>query len=76
MGEVFKMRSSIFRKKGYKIARSISTDGIECSLLFTREDNFKPDKKCFVHQMKKPICYSEFDHLEFIDPDLKTKLSK
>ena len=26
--------------------------------------------------MKKYICYSEFDYLEFIDPDLKTKLLK
>ena len=75
-GEVFKMRLSVFHKKGYKFARTLSTDGVACSLLFIREDKYKPDKKCFVHQMKKPICYSEFDHLEFIDSDHKKKLSK
>jgi len=75
-GEIFKMRLSVFHKRGYKFARSISTDGVACSILFIREDKYKPDKKCIVHQIKKPRCYTEFEYLEYIDSDQKKKLSK
>jgi hypothetical protein len=75
-GEIFKMRSGIFRKKGYKFLRTMSTDGISCSILFIREDKFNATKKCMVKYMKKPSCYSEFEYLEYIDEETRKTLSK
>jgi hypothetical protein len=75
-GEIFKTKSKIFRKKGYKFARSICTDGYACTILFIREDKHNEKKKSMVGTMTKPTCYNEFEYLEYTDDNTKKKLSK
>ena len=63
-GKFFKIGNKCFKKKGYTFNRSILTDGVSCSILFVRNDLYKPDKKTNVHKVDKPYTYQEFDYIE------------
>jgi len=58
-GKLFRTNHSVFKKKGYKFNRMISTDGIGCSIAFIREDLYKSDEKSRSHSMSKPKNYKD-----------------
>ena len=70
------MKKGIFRKKGYKFNRMISTDGIGCTLLFIREDLYKENAKSFVHDMKKPKDFKEETYVDDITEEKKIEIIK
>jgi len=72
----FNINSKVFRQKGYKFARQISTDGFGCSILFIREKYYKDDKAMRLNLMKKPSCYSEDKYVDQLEDKEKEDVLK
>ena len=64
----------IFQKKGYKFAGSIYTDGIGVSILFARQDKYKPSKRMKL-SYRKPFGYHSEKYLSSLSIEEKEKLS-
>jgi len=75
-GKIFKTNISVFRKKGYKFSRMISTDGIGCTILFIRSDLYKETKKSMVHSIKKPKGYKEDIYVDDLTQEQKIEILK
>ncbi len=52
----YNMKAKVFKKKGYKFNRIISTDGVGCTILFVRNNMYNPLEKTMVKKMKKRKC--------------------
>jgi hypothetical protein len=72
----FKIDSKVFRQKGYKFARQISTDGFGCSILFIQEKLYKENKAMRQKLMKKPSCYSEDKYVDNLNAKEKEEVLK
>jgi len=73
----FNLDDKLFKVKGYKFARQMSTDGVGCSLLFIKEEYYKDNKAMRMNNMKKPKCYKEdkyVDQLTDIEKEEALKL--
>ena len=72
--ECFKMNKNVFRKKGYKFMRQISTDGVGCSILFIKEDYYKDTAKMNSRSMAKPKYYKEDIYVSDLTDSEKKRL--
>ena len=70
----FKTNSNPFRKNGYEFNYQLSTDGVGCSILFIRNDLFKPLGKNWIPSMKKPHNYKSEKYVHDLSESERLKV--
>jgi hypothetical protein len=74
--KIFITNKKVFKRNGYTFNHQICTDGIGCSLLFVRNDLYKPLKVTKVKLMKKPFNYKSTLYVDELTNEKKEKLLK
>ena len=72
----FITNKKVFKRNGYTFNHQISTDGIGCSLLFIRNDLYKPLKVTKMNLMKKPFNYKSTFYVDELTDEEKEELQK
>lgn len=72
----FRTEMKCFKKKGYKFAHSIVTDGIGCTILFIRKDLYNETRRTIVRTVRKPYSYKETMYVDDLSEKEKEEYRK
>ena len=67
--KIFNIDHPVFKKKGYMWDRTISTDGVSCSIHFVRKDLYKENARNYIPTMNKPDGYSKHKYVHKLTED-------
>ena len=72
--KIFKTNKTIFRKKGYRFAGEVSTDGFACTILFIKENYYNPTGKNKSLRVRKPYGFSDEQYINEIFTDKREEI--